>query len=77
MAECECLEGCPFFNSKVALMVPQETERAKQDYCLGDNTYCARHMILTAIGKTYIPDDLVPTQLGLASRIIRENTSPA
>ena len=74
MAECECLQGCPFFNSQIALLVPQETERAKQDYCLGDNKYCARYMILKTVGKAYIPNDLVPTQLGLASKIIRENT---
>ena len=69
MAECECIQGCPFFNDKM-----KDTEGLgamyRKKYCLGDNTDCARHMVFKALGKSSVPLDLYPNQLEKAQNII-------
>ncbi len=37
---CESLEGCPFFNEKMANM-PSSANHYKEKYCMGDNSDCA------------------------------------
>jgi hypothetical protein len=61
MARCECLEGCIFFNDKMASM-PVLAEKMKKRYCLGDNHDCARHMVFHALGRGTVPSDLFPSQ---------------
>jgi hypothetical protein len=61
VADCECLPGCPFFNDKMKEK-PATAEIYKKNFCLGDNTDCARHQVKVAIGKEYVPSDLYPTQ---------------
>ena len=72
MADCECLATCPFFNDKMANK-PGTAAMFKQKYCLGDNTDCARHMVLKKLGKPNVPADLFPNQKDLAERLIAAN----
>ncbi|MCF7886154.1 MAG: hypothetical protein K9M80_06645 [Candidatus Marinimicrobia bacterium] len=73
MSECECLEGCPFFNDKMANM-PGTAEMYKKKYCKGDFDNCARHMIFEKLGKPAVPGDLFPNNQDRAKRIISAAT---
>jgi len=69
MANCECLNGCPFFNDKM-----KDTEGIgaiyKKKYCLGDNTHCARYMVFKKLGKPGVPADLYPNMHDRAKAIL-------
>ena len=73
MAQCECLPGCPFFNDRM----PDTTGLGKiykNKYCLGENTSCARHMVMKALGKPAVPPNLYPNMRDLAQNLIRQGT---
>lgn len=59
MAECDCLQGCPFFNDRMA-MRPGMAAVYKQRYCLGEYATCARHQVKQGLGKAAVPADLFP-----------------
>jgi hypothetical protein len=61
MAECECLPKCPFFNDRMANK-PATANIMKKQYCLGDNSDCARHQVKVALGAEAVPSDLFPVQ---------------
>lgn len=69
MAKCECLEGCPFFNDRMASM-PALADMMKNKYCLGDFSICARHIIFEKLGKEAVPADLHPNMMDRANQIL-------
>lgn len=69
MAVCEILPSCIFFNDKMKDM-PGTTSFFKLKFCQGDNTHCARHMVLIACGRGNVPVDLFPNQEERANKII-------
>ena len=69
MADCECLEGCPFFNDRMAER-PATASLIKSSYCRGDNSQCARHMVKEALGSEAVPENLYPSQVERAQEII-------
>lgn len=69
MAECECLEGCPFFNDTMAGM-PATAKLYKKTYCKGDNSQCARYMVFKALGRENIPQDLYPNDVAGAKAVL-------
>jgi len=69
MAKCEIIETCIFFNEKMSSM-PTAAEMMKKNYCLGDNTKCARYMVFKALGREKVPVDLFPNQVERAESII-------
>ncbi len=70
MADCECLAGCPFFNSQMAQNMSAVAQSMKKRLCLGDNTQCARFKVLKALGKPKVPADLIPNQHDRAQQLI-------
>lgn len=72
MFKCECAEGCPFFNGRMAQTMPAIVESMKKKYCQGDNSECARYMVFKAKGKPTVPDNLIPNQINQARAIINE-----
>ncbi len=72
MAQCECLEGCPFFHDKMENM-PAMAEIYKTKYCLGSSDTCARHVVFSTLGKPKVPSDLYPNDMAYAKRIIAES----
>jgi len=70
MADCECLPKCLFFNDKMQNM-PAAASLLKKRLCQGDNSRCARHMVLTALGREKVPPDLSPNQVDRAVVLIR------
>lgn len=67
--ECECLTTCPFFHNRMRNM-PTTAQLLRRQYCLGDWEACARCMIVRAIGRDAVPDDLYPDQTRRASELI-------
>lgn len=76
MADCECLPKCPFFNGKIN---PTDGLGAmyKRHYCLGDNSSCARLMVLRALGRDRVPPTLFPNQAEVAKKLIEEGHAAA
>jgi hypothetical protein len=69
MADCELLNGCPFFNDRMqGLEVIKEM--LKKRYCKADNSNCARYMVFKALGRPKVPADLIPNQADRAKQII-------
>jgi hypothetical protein len=69
MAECSLLKGCLFFNDKM----PDTSglgSMFKGRYCLGDNSKCARHMIVKSLGREKVPTNLYPNMLDQAQAIM-------
>ena len=71
MADCECLEGCPFFNDRMESM-PSLSNIYKKKYCKTDSSRCARYMVFKALGKPAVPVDLFPNQIDIAQALIQE-----
>ncbi len=69
MAQCECLEGCPFFHDKMENM-PSMAETYKNKYCLGDFEECARYIVFSKKGKPAVPKNLFPNQKEKALAIV-------
>jgi hypothetical protein len=74
MAQCECLEGCPFFHEKMDDM-PNITRIYKNRYCLGSNFDCARHMVFRELGSEHVPENMYPNQVDRAAEILNGVTS--
>ncbi len=69
MADCECINGCIFFQDKMERK-PATAELIKKRYCHEDNSNCARYMVRQALGKLRVPADLFPGELQKAKAII-------
>jgi hypothetical protein len=69
MPDCDCLPGCPFFNDRMAHM-PSIAGMMKNQYCKGNFTQCARHMVKEALGKERVPVDLFPNQTEKADKLL-------
>jgi len=52
--------------------MPATAELYKRRYCHGDNSQCARFMILKNLGKEKMPNDLFPNQLERAKLLIEQ-----
>ena len=69
MANCESLTKCPFFNDKMA----RKDVLAyvyKQRFCKGDNSQCARYVVMKRLGKENVPIDLYPNEMAKARTIV-------
>jgi hypothetical protein len=69
MAECSNLGSCPFFNDRMKGM-EAVAGLFKSRLCLGDSSACARHMVLTKLGKASVPPDLYPNDVDRARSIL-------
>ena len=72
MADCECLEGCPFFNDRMENM-PGLSKIYKRNYCKTDSSKCARYVVFKTLGKPAVPGDLFPNQIEVAEELIRKS----
>lgn len=61
MTNCALIEGCIFFNDKMANM-PSMANMYKQRYCRGDMELCARYQVFKAVGRENVPADLYPNE---------------
>ena len=72
MANCEKLPGCPFYQGKMDINSGLGS-MYRQKYCEGDKTICARYMVATQLGPTFVPADLYPNMSDRANTILKEN----
>ena len=73
MADCECLEKCPFFNDRMQNM-PALSKVYKRNYCQSDSAKCARFVVFKALGREAVPDDLFPNQMEVAEELINKSS---
>jgi hypothetical protein len=69
MANCGRLSRCSFVNSLKYL--PKTAAHLLATYCRGDNTNCARLLVLSKGLKP--PDDLLPNEKDEAARLVAES----
>ncbi|MFZ1290191.1 MAG: hypothetical protein WAR79_08870 [Melioribacteraceae bacterium] len=69
MQQCDCLNGCPFFNDKMSIESGLG-KIFKRNYCLGNFMECARHKVKVALGKESVPSNLYPNMIDNANKIL-------
>jgi hypothetical protein len=71
MRVCELLLTCAFIAEEMKQR-PALTSVLKEEYCKGDNSKCARHIVYEAMGRKMdkVPNDLFPNQVWRAERIV-------
>ena len=67
--ECAKLKTCIFFNDKMA-NYPAAADHLKKKHCLADPDSCARMMVVKALGRPAVPQDLFPNHTSRAEQII-------
>ena len=72
MQECELIDSCPFYNNQLE-GDKEQIEAMKEKYCRKNNLNCARYMVLMALGKESMPEDLFPHQKERAYLIISQS----
>ncbi|MEY7999688.1 hypothetical protein AB8U03_05615 [Clostridium sp. Mt-5] len=71
--KCENLQGCPIYTGKIKID-NKFVYKYKREYCEKDKYKCARYMVKTKAGKSFVPSDLLPDMIDRAKKIIAENT---
>lgn len=69
MPDCECLPKCIFFNDQM-IGLDGVKDMLKHRFCRGDNSQCARYVVMKALGREKVPSDLAPNQIDRARQII-------
>ena len=72
MQECELIDKCPFYNNQLKGDIDQ-IDNMKEIYCRKNNLNCARYMVLIALGKESMPEELFPHQKERAYQIISQD----
>ncbi|GAQ26015.1 hypothetical protein [Tepidanaerobacter syntrophicus] len=71
--KCEKINNCPFYQQKM----PIDSGLGaiyRRNYCETDKTKCARFMVASTLGPSYVPIDLYPNMVDRAKQIISENS---
>jgi len=50
--------------------MPSIAKSLKEKFCQGDNTHCARYVVLKALGKEKVPGNLFPNDENEAKKVI-------
>jgi hypothetical protein len=69
MADCERINLCVFFKDVMADR-PATGRLIEKQYCRNSEAECARFMVLKAVGKEHVPNDLYPNSFDRANEII-------
>lgn len=70
MEECELQGDCVFLAEHRYLM-PSTVTMVRQRYCDWNRNACARYFVSTAIGRDFVPPDMLPYQQDRARQIIK------
>jgi len=68
--DCEWIETCPFFAKDD--MDSKSIKMLKEAFCHGHSENCARHVVLKAVGREFVPSGLYPNQTHLVSSIVKK-----
>ncbi len=78
---CENIDSCPIVNvTKIETGTPNPktgvtpglVEQIKKTYCFSNYQACARYMVCEAVGRDFVPPDLLPEELEDAKLILAE-----
>ena len=73
METCRYLDNCAFFNAPSTQGIQILTDQLKKDYCRGRFDTCARFQVASQLGKEYVPQLMLPTQLQWAEKIFHRH----
>ncbi len=73
MSQCHLTDTCIFFNVEVGYS-PDLQAAMRREYCLGDNSRCARLLALEFMPREEVPADMIPTDLEQLERLRRART---
>lgn len=62
MGRCVYTEQCIFFTDEIGYSIDLQAHM-RMEYCLTDNTRCARLLAMDKLPLAEIPDDLIPSEL--------------
>ena len=60
MTRCEFTDTCTFFIDEVGYS-PELNEAMKRQFCLEDNSKCARRLAIEIVGRENVSDEMLPT----------------
>lgn len=69
MPECKYLDSCRMM-AELLKVAPGLAGDYRENFCEGDFSKCARHMVAIALGPDKVPLDLFPTEASRASEVI-------
>jgi hypothetical protein len=73
MPRCEHTDTCTFFVVEVGYS-PELNEAMKKRYCLEDNTECARRLAMDLVGRSNVPDEMLPTDVDLLEELKKSHS---
>ena len=73
MNKCEFIDKCPFFNKLEENAMYQLVEKMKSNYCLTDNSLCARLKLRNILGPQSVPVLMMPHQTDWANQIMLDH----
>lgn len=71
MPRCKWTEACTFFNDEIGYS-PELQADMRAEFCLRDNTHCARLAAIADLPPAEIPDDLIPTDHARLEQLVIE-----
>lgn len=72
MEKCQFIDECSFFKEEPIASMHNLIQRFRDEYCHSNCSSCARYRISAALGLTYVPALMMPTQLEWAELILKE-----
>lgn len=71
MTRCTWTDACPFFSDEVGYSLELQAQM-RGEFCMGDNSHCARFRSLAFLPLNHIPTDLMPTDHERLTQLIDE-----
>ena len=72
--KCQFITNCPFMKHNEKEM-PGLVSRLKEEYCLRDNTHCARKLVRDILGPESVPPLMMPNQNEWARQLLGDDIS--
>ena len=69
MANCEFRDDCRLMT-ELSKIAPELAKDYRENFCEGDCSKCARHIVATVLGPGKVPLDLFPTEASTVSEVI-------
>lgn len=73
MPRCSHTATCAFFTADVGYS-PELNHAMKEQYCLEDNTRCARLLAAKIVGMENVPVEMLPTDEALLEELKKSRT---
>lgn len=72
MGKCEFSENCAIFELSAIVNNTNAQKRFRENFCNGNESKCARHLVWTTLGKEYVPVLMLPHQREWANQLLSD-----